>query len=91
MRMFAELSSLAPACQAAGLTNVLIDDSDPLMAFELADDSERGADGQKDEADGGSGRARNRVHTDSSEFEHLAQYDMNQLCARVVITGTKPA
>jgi SAM-dependent methyltransferase/uncharacterized iron-regulated protein len=91
MRMFAELSSLAPACQAAGLTNVLIDDSDPLMAFELADDSERGAEAQKDEADGGSGGARNRVHTGSSEFKHLAQYDMNQLCARVVITGTKPA
>jgi hypothetical protein len=90
MRTFAELSSLVPACQAAGLTNVLIDDSDPLMAFELADDSERGGEGQKDEAEGGS-RARNRVHTGSSEFEHLAQYDMNQLCARVVVTGTKPA
>ena len=32
-----------------------------------------------------------QVHVGSREFEHLRDYDMNALCARVVVTGTRPA
>ena len=35
-------------------------------------------------------RAKNQVHVGSAEFEHLKGYDMNELCARVIVYGTKP-
>ena len=31
-----------------------------------------------------------QVHVGSREFEHLRDYDMNALCARVVVTATRP-
>ena len=34
--------------------------------------------------------SRNRVHVGSKEFDHLKEWDMNALCARVVVTGVKP-
>ena len=91
MRMFAELSCLKPACEAAGLQHVHVDDSDSLMAFELAEDCEVGDSGQEGDDSSSSRRGRNQVHAGSSKFHHLAGYDMNQLCARVVISGVKPA
>ena len=33
---------------------------------------------------------RKRVHVGSKEFEHLKNFDMNKLCARVVFHGKKP-
>ena len=33
---------------------------------------------------------RRRIHGNSAEFEHLEQHNMDQLCARVVLTGVKP-
>ena len=33
---------------------------------------------------------RRRIHGNSAEFQHLEQHDMDQLCARVVLTGVKP-
>ena len=91
MRMFAELSSLKPACEAAGLLHVHVDDGDSLMAFELPDDSELGNQGQEDDDSSSIRRRRNQVHAGSSKFDHLAGFDMNQLCARVVVSGVKPA
>jgi arsenite methyltransferase len=91
MRMFAELSSLKPACEAAGLQHVRVDDSDSLMAFELPDDSGVGSEGLEQEDSSSGRRRRNQVHVDSAEFDHLAGCDMNQLCARVVIAGVKPS
>jgi SAM-dependent methyltransferase/uncharacterized iron-regulated protein len=88
MRMFAELSSLQPACEAAGLVRVRVDLSDSLMAFELPEEA-GGGEEEADHADGGSRRRRSRVHVGSPEFEHLARYDMNELCARIVLVGEK--
>ena len=31
-----------------------------------------------------------QVHVGSREFEHLRDYDMNALCARVVVIATRP-
>ena len=94
MRMFAPLESLRPACEAAGLANVLIDESDSLMSFELPEDEDGGATAEKPPREAGADAAaepqRNRVHVGSAEFEHLASYDVNELCARVVVTGRKP-
>ena len=36
------------------------------------------------------GEERRRIHGNSAEFQHLEQHDMDQLCARVVLTGFKP-
>ena len=36
------------------------------------------------------GEERRRIHGNSAEFQHLEQHDMDQLCARVVLTGVKP-
>ena len=95
MRMFAPLDSLRPACEAAGLADVLIDDSDSLMSFELPEDEAGGATAEKPPREAGADAAaepqRNKVHVGSAEFEHLASYDVNELCARVVVTGRKPA
>lgn len=33
---------------------------------------------------------RNQVHVGSKEFEHLKNYDMNKICARVVVYAKKP-
>ena len=37
-------------------------------------------------------RGRKRVHGGSSskDYEHLGNFDMNELCARVVVIGRKP-
>ena len=80
MRMFLPLDELQPLCEAAGFEHVAIDTSDSLMSFEL----------DAPEAPPAATTARNRVHVGSSEFEHLGRYDVNELCARVVVTGVKP-
>ena len=61
-----------------------IDTSDSLMAFEIDDASPEAAESSNN-------AQRNRVHVGSKEFEHLKNFDMNELCARVVVTGRKPA
>ena len=82
MQMFMPLDELKPVVEASGLTDVRIDTSDSLMAFEI--------DGSSPEvADTANNAQRNRVHVGSEEFEHLKNFDMNELCARVVVTGRK--
>ena len=105
MRMFSSLSELELACTAAGLEHVQIDDSDSAMAFELplgGEQTEGGADepgaaaASHAASAGSEGRSRapapprNRVHVGSADFSHLSQYDVNELCCRVVVCGRKP-
>ena len=82
MQMFMPLDELQPMVEASGLTDVRIDTSDSLMAFEINDASPAAAESANN-------AQRNRVHVGSKEFEHLKNFDMNQLCARVVVTGRK--
>lgn len=104
MRMFAELGSLQPAVEAAGLIDVKIDDSDSLMAFELPGYDEEAAAPRRDETESDEAAekrteedvaaaaakpSRNRVHVGSAEFRHLRDFDLNSICARVVVTGRK--
>ena len=50
----------------------------------------RGAEGATEPSEDTARRARNQVHVGSREFEHLRDYDMNALCARVVVVATRP-
>lgn len=102
MRMFADLASLEPTCTSVGLVDVVIDDTDSAMAFELpieywapTDAAEQ--QGEVADTDAGAPKAevaatvqRNSVHVGSPQFGHLANYDVNALCCRVVVTGRKP-
>ena len=86
--MFIPLEELAPAVEAAGFTQVHVDDSDSLMAFELPEEAAAEADG----APPGRDARRNRVHgRHAAQFEHLKNFDMNALCARVVVVARKPS
>jgi len=49
-----------------------------------------GAEGATEASEDTARRARNQVHVGSREFEHLRDYDMNALCARVVVVATRP-
>lgn len=82
MQMFMPLHELRSVMEASGLQDVVIDASDSLMAFEIDDASPEAAESANNQQ-------RNRVHVGSKEFEHLKNFDMNDLCARVVVTGRK--
>ena len=62
-----------------GFSHVEIDDSDSTMTMEIPEDVL--------EADNPN---RNRVHVGGEEFEHLQDYDMDKICARVCIVARKP-
>ena len=96
MRMFIELDELAPVCAAAGFEQVAVDQSDSLMAFDLdyepEPDAAAGAAGQQQQQHGQQQQQqpeRNKVHVGSPDIRHLRNYDVNALCARVVVTAVK--
>ena len=92
--MFTDVNLLGPACSAAGFEDVAIDDSDMAMAFPLYDESGEAISPTEQqrqmEEEGAQQVQRNRVHVGSKEFAHLARFDVNELCARVIVTGRKP-
>eukprot|EP00545_Synedropsis_sp_CCMP1620_P005575 CAMPEP_0119010340 /NCGR_PEP_ID=MMETSP1176-20130426/4946_1 /TAXON_ID=265551 /ORGANISM="Synedropsis recta cf, Strain CCMP1620" /LENGTH=253 /DNA_ID=CAMNT_0006962977 /DNA_START=7 /DNA_END=768 /DNA_ORIENTATION=+ len=78
MRMFAPMNELEPLCKRVGFVDIVIDDSDSKMTYELPEELlELNPD-------------RNRVHVGGQEFEHLEEYDMDDLCARVCVVAHKP-
>jgi len=81
MRMFEQLDNLKPMCETVGFANVDVDSSDSAMQFELDLSPEESKTSED----------RNKVHVGSEEFKHLQQFDMNEICARVVVSGKKPA
>mmetsp|Transcript_46346 Transcript_46346/g.91873 ORF Transcript_46346/g.91873 Transcript_46346/m.91873 type:complete len:707 (-) Transcript_46346:195-2315(-) len=81
MRMFEQLDNLKPICETVGFASVGVDSSDSAMQFTLDLSPEESKTSED----------RNKVHVGSEEFKHLEQFDMNEICARVVVTGTKPA
>ena len=95
MQTFVPLKDLRPTVEAAGFTDVEIDTTDSLMAFEVDEGSGGGGGGDDDaeeaqqSANDAEQRAKSRVHVGSDEFRHLRGYDMNSLAARVVVTGVK--
>jgi len=103
MKMFAHLGSLKALCEDIGFTDVDINMDDPDMEFELPieeeddDDNEEGSSNDDDDTSSSSSEgeeekeepARTKIHVGSEEFRHLQNYNMNELCARVVVCGTK--
>lgn len=92
MRMFIEIDELKPLCESLGFVNVVIDTSDSLMSFreeELEKLTEEELSILRD-GDPDSGGDRHKIHSGSPEFKHLEKYDMNELCARVVVYAEKP-
>jgi len=85
MRVFMPLENAQPMLSEIGFNNVGVDDSDSKMTFEeLNDDPEiQGLLGNLEQSE------RKRIHVGSAEFQHLENYDMNKLCARVILYGEK--
>jgi arsenite methyltransferase len=79
MKMFIPKNDLKPLCEKLGFTDVLIDDSDSEMSLEIPDEIYEE-----------SNPSRSKVHVGGTEFDHLEDYDMDALCARVCIVARKP-
>lgn len=84
MRMFIHLDKIKPLCEAIGFKNVVVDLEDSELEFELEGVSEEDLNDANDDKSG-----REKIHVGSNEFKHLEGYDMNDLCARVVVYGEK--
>lgn len=82
MRVFMPLNHTKSLLENVGFSNVIIDDSDSKMTFEEDDLQVESVEGEVDDT-------RYRIHGNTPEFKHLENFDMNQLCARVVLFGTK--
>mmetsp|Transcript_8957 Transcript_8957/g.21871 ORF Transcript_8957/g.21871 Transcript_8957/m.21871 type:complete len:632 (-) Transcript_8957:78-1973(-) len=79
MKMFIPKNDLKPLCEKLGFENVFVDDSDSEMSMEIPDEI-------WEEANPG----RRKVHVGGPEFDHLEDFDMDAICARVCVVATKP-
>ena len=82
MKVFMPLCDAKPMLEDIGFTNIVVDESDSKMTFDDDDLSTTTEDV--------SDNNRYRIHGNTPEFKHLENFDMNQLCARVVLVGNKP-
>merc|ERR1712106_63119 len=90
MRVFMPLDEASPMLSRVGFNNVDVDDSDSKMTFEeLNDDLEFHEESMEGKIETVDQNGRKKIHVGSSEFQHLENYDMNKLCARVVLYGQK--
>eukprot|EP00536_Pseudo-nitzschia_multiseries_P008991 jgi/Psemu1/66787/estExt_Genemark1.C_2410033 len=79
MKMFIPKDDLKPLCEKIGFRDVLIDDSNSEMSIEIPDEIWK-------EANPG----RSKVHVGGADFDHLDDYDMDAICARVCVVARKP-
>merc|ERR1739848_590068 len=84
MDMFVELEKLAPMVKQQGFQDVYVDQTNTEMGLWKEDEKEN-ADGFVDVKRENAG-----VHTGKPEYDYLKDMDMNELCARVVVSGRKP-
>lgn len=82
LRVFMPLSQVKTLLSDIGFTDLHVDMSDSKMSLEI-EPQFADTDGEFDP------RGRKRIHFGSEEFEHLQDLDMNEICARVVISGRK--
>lgn len=98
MQTFAKLDELEPMLNEIGFENIDIDMSDSKMEMEDLEDDEE--DDEKIEnkneqtrvqEEKGDDSGRYKVHNEEGQkqYRHLENFDMNKLCARVVIKATK--
>ena len=86
MRMFVALDALKPICEECGFKEVSVDMSNSEMQFEIEGLEDQKEKDKKDYNEAG----RKQIHGASKEFDHLQEYDINALCARVTVFGRKP-
>ncbi len=99
MQTFAKMEDLEPMLRELGFEDVEIDLSDSLMeTYEELDDQEderdvKMVDNTDDVTTEESIEGRFKVHNEEGQkqYRHLENFDMNMLCARVVIKARKPA
>lgn len=85
MQMFIHKSQLDPICSKVGFKDILVDDSNSLMSFSVPGLQEQIEEENKKQNE------RYKVHVGSEEFSHLKDFNMNELCSRVILKGVKPA
>jgi len=91
MRMFVHLDQLKPICEDIGFINVTIDLNDSELEFELeVDEDDSNDDEEENNSNKNNNNERKKIHVGGEEFRHLQDYNMNELCARVVVYGEKP-
>jgi len=66
MRMFGFVDDLKKSCEEIGFKNVIIDDTNSLMMYELEDYDEKNVDEETKKAS----QAKKKVHVGSDEFKH---------------------
>jgi arsenite methyltransferase len=79
MKMFIPLRELKPLCQKIGFEDIFIDDSNSQMSMDIPEEV-------WEESNPG----RSKVHVGGKDFEHLKNYDMEKICARVCVVAKKP-
>lgn len=98
MQTFARIDELVPMLEGLGFVDIEIDVSDSLMEVEEEDttfegesrrEDENNVDTPGDEMDDEEGRFKVHNEEGQKQFRHLENFDMNQLCARVVIKASK--
>ena len=95
MQTFAKMDELVPMLEEVGFQDIEIDLSDSLMEEEVEIEIEDGKEGEEfisNYINSEEGEGRFKVHNEEGQkqFHHLENFDMNQLCARVVIKARKP-
>merc|ERR1711957_295780 len=90
------MEELVPMLEALGFVDIEIDFSDSLMEVEEELDDEKEHDNMAEEESDESGEegdseGRFKVHNEEGResFRHLENFDMNTLCARVVVKAKK--
>ena len=81
MRMFEHKDNLEPICKNIGFEDFVLDETNSLMQYDLPSDVFEGEEEKSD---------RKQIHVGSEEFKHLQEFDMNKICARVVVFAKKP-
>jgi len=81
MQMFIAKKELYPMCQNIGFINITIDDSDSRMTMEIPEEVLNNETNNPN---------RNKIHVGGEDFQHLENYDMDRICARVCIVAEKP-
>eukprot|EP00943_MAST-04B_sp_MAST-4B-sp1_P007996 g7996.t1 len=98
MRAFGKLSTIGKMAEEVGFKHVVVDVENSLMEYNVeyeddAEQAEQGDDESKGDDDNNTTNASSNLYKihgkNSKEFSHLAKYNMNDLCCRVVVYGEK--
>jgi ubiquinone/menaquinone biosynthesis C-methylase UbiE len=103
MQTFARMEELEPMLQDLGFEDIEIDLSDSLMEIPEPEEEDQEGDSECEEnvenavearlaTEEDSNEGRFKVHNEDGQkqYRHLENFDMNMLCARVVIKARKP-